>query len=255
MKRRQVITAFGTLAIGTGTALGTGAFSATSSSSNAALSVVTQGDNVNLDIVPGPGVDNNSSIENASSSSDLYDSTSPDLSLGDLPRAVVHNPGQGMVNIQMFVQYGIDHTFSNIIEVVNYSSNQDYKVGFAFTGFGAAVGSNSDQVDQAKVPNIFKFLDEDNTQISFNVDPSTDEDLAAVDFPAGISPPTVSSGDPEQIDLKFLGDTNQNLLPDTYNATPGNFTGNTSIDGGNDNTDGKAKQLVDEVTAVANEAN
>jgi len=254
MKRRQVITAFGTLAIGTGTALGTGAFSATSSSSDAALSIVTQGDNVNLDIRPGNGVEGNGNIENVSSTDDFYDATSPDLSFGDLPRAVVHNPEQGMVNIQLFAQYGVDHTFSDIIEVVNYDPNQDYEVGFAFTGFGAAVVEDSD-IPKADVPKIFEFVDESTNVISFNVDPSTGEDLAAADFPTDQTFPTVSSDSPEQIDLSYWGDSQQSLLPSAYNATPGNFTGNTTIPGGDDTTDGKAKQIVDEITAVANEAN
>jgi hypothetical protein len=245
MKRRQVITAFGTLAVATGTALGTGAFSATSSSSQASMNVVTQGD-ANLDVVPGSGVSGgNDDMQTGL----LSQSEINELGYDDLPLAVVEDVGQGMVNVQVFVEVGSTTDFSELLQI-NNNDEGAYNVGFEFTGFGPAVDDGP--INSSSVPDIFTFYKGDN--------PSGE--ISGLDLESGGTPDTgkmveVGSGGDSQVTLGYDGTVTD--LTNAYNSAAGNFSGDTTKDSiadsddfpSNDDSETKTEELVQEVTAVA----
>jgi hypothetical protein len=226
MKRRNFFTAIGTLAIGSGTALGTGAFDATSSSSDGVMSVVTQGADAPLDIQIGDGASGDTNVQTGS----LYTDEEIDFHISELPKVAVVDPGQGMVNLQVFGAIGSDTTFSNLLKIVNYDSNNDYDVGFQFTEYGTVV---PDTVSENEVTDIFEFK-------------ANSSEISATD---GSTPTqeTVTAGSPVDVTLEFKG-TN---VPSSYadSPKPGNFSNSTF----KDTVDPTMERdtLVKEVTAVA----
>ncbi|SDX92071.1 hypothetical protein [Halobellus clavatus] len=255
MKRRQVITAFGTLAVATGTALGTGAFSAASSSSDSSLSIVTQGGDANIDINPGNENTNDGEVVvNPGSSSPEYLTDGSivfdKLALDDLPLAVVTEPnGQGMVTIEVAVAAGQTPRFYDAIEVVNNDS-QDYDIGFTFTGYGSAVtnnymnGKDYTSIDKAVANNAFVFeeADDDNSDISPTSNDGED--------PAGFM--GVPGGGDRLVDLNV--NANLPALTNLYGDIEDDpFYGAGGFS--SDDETAKHEPLVSEVTAVANEIN
>jgi hypothetical protein len=238
MKRRQVITAIGTLALGAGTALGTGAFDATSSSSDASMSIVTRSD-ANLDIIEGSGVGENN-IQ-----SGLLDSNEvEELKYDDFPVAAVENVGQGMVNIQILVEVGTNEEFPELLQIENYDDGA-YNVGFEFTGFGAAVSPDGD-LPEGTVPDIF----------TFHAGPGTGyQTISGNDLEPGGTPDTdkmieLGSGGSQPVTLGYNG--SNSVLTSRYDSATGNFTGNTNHNNiAGEDAGTETKTLVDEVTAVA----
>ena len=253
MQRRKFITAIGTLAIGTGTALGTGAFDATSSNSNAGLSVVTQTESAEINIVPGYEEFTNSDIGD-----DVYipssDSNRPEyiaedgtiiynrLSREDLPLAIVNSGGTGMANVQVAVEVGRPSSevdFQKLL-AVNNNDTQDYELGFTYhEGYGSAV--TEEGVDASVANKAFQFI-HDTTRVS----PANDE--TSGETPANMF--SVGTGDPVAVSLKVNTDLPAliNAYGDVY-GKPYSGTGDFVTEG----DDAVAKELVSAVTAVADE--
>lgn len=219
MNRRKFITAFGTIAIGTGTALGTGAFSATTSSSEAAMSIVTSED-AELNVNKGQGTDSDN-IQDG-----LYESPQ-DIDFDDLPVAAVADAGP-MVNIQVFVAPDSSGSFDEIIEITN-NDDVDYNVGFQFSQFGSAVGNGSNGISESTIRNdIFKFYEGDDTDGTV-LSPNDG------DMPNSMM---ITTGSTQQVTIGFDTTTQSQL-----SKSAGDF--------GSDNA--TLEDLVTEITAVANQ--
>jgi len=247
MKRRQVITAIGTLALGAGTALGTGAFDASSANSDSSLSIVTQGGDANIVINAGNENDNDGTVVvNPGSDGPEYLNDSglvfENLSLDDLPLAVVSDDstGQGMVKVQIAVAAGQSPNFQEAVEIVNNDNNQDYEVGFTYTQYGS--GLNYAEIDEEVANNTFVFKSSSNgTRISPNTaDGENPENLIEI----------TRGGNSQLVDIKVNAD--QSELTDVYGDIDddpfygaGDFSDNAST--------AKHDELIDQVTAVANE--
>ncbi|WP_144906339.1 hypothetical protein [Halobellus captivus] len=254
MKRRQVITAIGTLSLGAGTALGTGAFDATSSNSSGGLSVVTQTENADINIVPGWDEFTTSNLGD-----DLYvpvDGEDPPeyiasdgtisyekLSREDLPVAVVQNSGYGMATVQIAVEVGRPETkvdFASLL-AVNNNDSQDYELGFTYyQGYGTPV--DDEEISAGVVNDTFIFEAADGTRIS----PLSSDSEGAE--PANLM--TIDAGTTEPVSLSV--NTDQSDLTEQYADVYGNnYDGAGSFVSDGDGA--TTEELVSEVTAVANE--
>ncbi|KAB1187473.1 MULTISPECIES: hypothetical protein [Haloferax] len=216
MKRRNVLTAVGTLALGVGTALGTGAVDVVSSNSDGSFRVVSPGADIRIDPADSVGADvlKNQTIDFGS------------LEPSDLPVATVSENNGQMVTIQVAVTAAEAHNFGDILKITNNNSDGiDYEVAFDYTGFGPKVDDGT--IPQSDVIDTFEFT-HGSTVVSSN---SGDQDNDPTNFV------TVSPGSPETIGLYV------NKMSSIENAvTAGSFTGNSD-----------STVLIDEVTAIANQ--
>ncbi|QIB75502.1 hypothetical protein G3I44_15080 [Halogeometricum borinquense] len=247
------MTAVGTIAVGSGTVLGTGAFDVTSSNSNSQLSIVTGGDDANLDIVPGSEISGvtmgDDVVENPDSSLDYFDSNGnivfDKLTIDDLPIAVVNNPGQGMVNIQVAVAAGTPASsidFDDIIAIQNNESSQNYEVGFTYSGYGSVVGTvvRGEEISKNVAHDVFVFETSGGEQISPDgSDGSSAKNLVQVD-----------SGNHQLVNLQVSAD-NSTLVGAFGDANNGPYAGAGDFSDSDGN--GTHEPLITEVTAGANE--
>ncbi|SEF65450.1 hypothetical protein [Halobellus limi] len=245
MKRRQVITAIGTLALGAGTALGTGAFDATSANSDSAMSIVTQSEDVELDIVPGDdkGLTVGSHVYTGDNSPEYIDSSGniafDSLSLDDLPLAIAKDAGNGMATVQTAVAAGTppgDIDFSNIIAIVN-NDDRSYDVGFAYTGYGTDVDNG---VSKSTANSVFQFRG-DGSLLS----PASSNNG---ETPANMV--SVGSGSNQGVNLDV--DASREGLPydDVYNDE---YEGAGDFAAEGEGDPAGRSELISEITAVADE--
>ncbi|KAB1198162.1 MULTISPECIES: hypothetical protein [Haloferax] len=218
MKRRNVLTAIGTLSLGVGTALGMGAVDVVSSNSDGSFRVVSPGADVRIDPADSVGADvvKNGTIDFAT------------LEPNDLPVATVSGNGGQMVTIQVAVTATQDHDFGDILKITNNSTDSTgYDVGFTYTGFGAAVDDGS--IPKTDVVQAFQFTHGASTTKTV----SSDWGDAQYDPMNYVS---VEAGTSETVGLKVL------QTDSIANFVSGSFTG-----------DSENAVLIDEVTAVANQ--
>ncbi|MFA1609977.1 hypothetical protein [Halobellus rubicundus] len=246
MKRRQVITAFGTLAIGTGTALGTGAFDATSTSSSSAMSIVTQNQDADIEIVPGDGAPSTTGSTSGNIKRGTFNSVP---NVDQMPIAAVSGTGPGMVQLQVYTttdNSGSDPTFSDIIEVNNLD-NVAYNVGFVFSGISNVSGDDIEEIYQ------FRYDSGNGSRtVSEEIQPDSNGDFSNKSF-SSINPIVINTGGSAQVSLDY----DAQFVPDEYDLEPGNFSNNSAegpfdSDGDFDEV-AESTQFVNEVTAVANE--
>lgn len=151
MQRRKFITAVGTIGVGSGMALGTGAVDAvTSSNGDSSFRVVAPGADITID-------------PPSSSSSPVETGTSIDfgaLEIGDLPKVAVTD-ADGMVQIEVAVELGTTPgDVGTVFTVTNNSSTTAYDVGFTYTGYGETVtGGEYDTIDQSVAQSAFQLID------------------------------------------------------------------------------------------------
>ncbi|KAB1193250.1 hypothetical protein GJR96_07240 [Haloferax sp. MBLA0076] len=217
MKRRNVLTAVGTLAFGVGTALGTGAVDVVSNNSDGSFRVVSPGADIRIDPADSLGatVEKNQSIDFAT------------LQPNDLPVATVSGNGGQMVTVQVAVSATRDHDFGDILKLTNNNTDgTDYDVGFTYTGFGADVDDGS--IPKSDVVEAFQFTHGSPESIVSSdwADPQYDPQNYV----------SVSAGTSETVGLKVVQKTS------IANSVSGSFAG-----------DSENTVLVDEVTAVANQ--
>ncbi|MFC7202664.1 hypothetical protein ACFQJC_04000 [Haloferax namakaokahaiae] len=215
MKRRNVLTAVGTLALGVGTALGTGAVDVVSSNSDGSFQVVAPGAEIRIDPADsvGPNVQKDTTID--------VSALEPD----DIPVATVSGNDGQMVTIQVAVSATADVDFGDVLKITNNSTeNTDYDVGFAYTGFGTAVEDGS--IPKADVVEAFQFTSGTQTVSSDWADPQYDP-KNQVSVPAGTS---------ATVGLEVL------QTDSIANFVSGSFT-----------DDGESTVLIDEVSAVADQ--
>ncbi|KTG30386.1 hypothetical protein [Haloferax profundi] len=216
MKRRTALTTLGMLALGGGTALGTGAVDVVSSNANGSFRVVSPG--ADIEITPASSTGSNVIT------GDTIDFTA--LEPNDLPVATVNGNNGQMVTIQVAVTATQDVDFGDILTITNNNADgTDYEVAFDYTGFGADVGAT---IPTADVVDAFEFRSADDTIISSD---STDSENDPTNFV------TVSTESPETVSLRV------NQTSTIANAVAsGSFAG-----------DSESTVLIDEVTAVANQ--
>ncbi|RDZ48334.1 hypothetical protein C5B86_04620 [Haloferax sp. Atlit-19N] len=180
MKRRNVITAIGALAIGTGTVLGTGATEVLSSNGDGSFRVVSPGANISITVPDNPGA-------NVSVFQDDNDDADGDAAAGgidfgsleqmDLPAVHVidnSNSSGGMIEIQVAIEKGSGaQDLGKIFDIVNNNPDTAYDVGFEFTTFGNAVTTNGGTVTPATAKEAFQFVNSDGNVISSDPNEST----------------------------------------------------------------------------------
>ena len=213
MKRRNVLTTVGTLALGVGTALGTGAVNVVSSSTEGSFQVIAPGADIRIDPADTVGsyVEKDTTIDFAT------------LDLDDLPAATVSGNNGQMVTIQVAISATQDVDFGDILKITNNSTDgTDYDVGFTYTDFGTAVEDGS--IPKDDVIDAFAFTHETNIVSSDSADPEFDPKNYVA----------VSAGTSETVGLEaFQSDSLANFVS-------GSFTGDT-----------ESAALITEVTAVA----
>ncbi|ELZ80057.1 hypothetical protein C454_12673 [Haloferax gibbonsii ATCC 33959] len=179
MKRRNVITAIGTLAVGTGTVLGTGATEVLSSNEDGSFRVVSPGANISITVPDDPGA-NVSVFQDGNSDAD-GDAAAGGIDFGsleqmDLPAVHVidnSNTGGGMIEIQVAIEKESGgQGLGKIFDIVNNNSDAAYDVGFEFTTFGNAVNTNGGTVSPSTAKEAFQFVDSNSNVVSSDPDDS-----------------------------------------------------------------------------------
>lgn len=216
MKRRNVLTTVGTLTLGVGTALGTGAVDVVSSNNEGSFRVVSPGADIRIDPADSVGSDvlKNDTIDFGN------------LEPNDLPVAAVRGNDGQMVTIQVAFTATQDHNFGDILKITNNNTDGvDYEVAFDYTGFGEKVVDGT--IPTSDVIDAFEFTS-GSTVVSSDSSTQQNDPTNFV---------TVSPGSPETIGLSVNGTSSiENAV------TSGSFTG-----------DSDSTVLIDEVTAIANQ--
>ncbi|RDZ52823.1 hypothetical protein C5C07_13775 [Haloferax sp. Atlit-4N] len=226
MKRRNVIAAIGTLAIGSGTAIGTGAFNATSTSADSSMSIITERSDVDVDVSPGSGAGSGNIRDSLYSDTEIEN-----IDVDDLPLAAVADNGQGMVHVQIIGVVGTDETFSNIVELTNNDADQSYEMGFYYDGGFTEEVTSGDKLTESEATDVFEFT-HDSTVIS-SLDGTTGGTVE-LDASGG-------TNDTVQVSIDFNGTDTR--LNEEYGLSAGGF-----------GTGGATQlELIDQVTAFADE--
>ncbi|WP_042663313.1 hypothetical protein [Haloferax sp. ATB1] len=228
MKRRTVITAIGTLAVGTGTVLGTGATEVLSSNEDGSFRVVSPGADISITVPDNPGSDVTTFPDAGTSDGNIdFEALEPD----ELPKVHVIDRSStltgDMVEIQVAVEADQITGLGNILDITNNNSDDDYYVGFEFTTLGTAVTDGG--ITEQEAYTAFQFKHGSSTEQTVSTDTSSDSTEPA-NYVA-VSPLGTES-------VRLDVDTTASSIEDAL--SPGDF-GNNS----------KSITLIDEVTAVA----
>lgn len=227
MKRRNVITAIGTLAVGTGTVLGTGATEVLSSNSDGSFRVVSPGANISITVPDNPGSDVTTFSGSDLSNEDIdFETLEPD----ELPKVHVIDRSStlsgDMIEIQVAVEANQSENLGNILDITNNNDNDDYYVGFEFTELGTAVTGGD--ITKKEAYTAFQFKDSISNTVSTDTTTDSTEPANYVTVPADAGT--------ESVELAV--DTTAESIEDALSS--GDF-GNNS----------ESITLIEEVTAVA----
>ncbi|MGB9956598.1 hypothetical protein ACOZ4B_09445 [Haloferax prahovense] len=230
MKRRTVITAIGTLAVGTGTVLGTGATEVLSSNEDGSFRVVSPGADISITVPDNPGNDVTTFPDAGTSDGNIdFEALEPD----ELPKVHVIDRSStltgDMVEIQVAVEADQNKNLGNILDITNNNADDDYYVGFEFTTLGTAVTDGG--ITKQEAYTAFQFKHGDSTKQTVSTDTSSIDSTEPANYVM------VSSGTgTESVELAV--DTTASSIEDAL--SPGDFGNN-----------GESITLIDEVTAVA----
>ncbi|MFB1065046.1 hypothetical protein [Natrinema sp. H-ect4] len=216
--------AVGTLAVGSGAALGTGATDIVrSNNSDSSFRVVAPKSSLTIELFNEGNYNENVEIKDTN----MFDSA-PDTS--ELPLIYVSDNDGEMVTVQIAVGLGTTHQFNHLFKVTNNSDqNSQFDIGFEYS-YSESL-SNYDTIDTSDARKVFKLIHGDQTLVS--PDPE-DDDASEPANQVGV--PTGKS-----IEIGLKTDTNVPGLTEE-------FSGNVFGDAKDEN---RSIELIEEVTARA----